>query len=107
MARRRSIVKRIFSGSVLADRGFLRRFPVLLVIGLFMIIYIAIGFRVQSSYSYVELLEREIIELRTISVTVSAQRQEATRKVNILRLLNEFNIPLQEPEEMPKIIEGL
>lgn len=84
----------------------MRRLPILLVVGVFMIIYIAIGFKVQSRYSYVELLEREIIELRTISVTVSARRQEATRKVNILRLLKEFNIPLQEPDDMPKIIEG-
>lgn len=102
--KRRRTLGGIISGSVLTSERFTRRLPIVAFIGLLMLVYMAIGFAVQRRHNYLEKLTREITELRTVSVTTSAMRQQYTRQQHIEQLLVEMNIPLQYNVVPPRVI---
>lgn len=102
--RRNSRVGGVLSGSVLQDEKFIRRLPVVAFAGALMLIYMAIGFAVQRRHNYLEKLTSEITQLRTISVTTSAVRQQLTRQQHIEQLLRDKNIELVYNERPPQVI---
>lgn len=95
----------VLSGSVLQDEKFIRRLPVIAFAGLLMLVYMAIGFAVQRRHNYLEKLTGELTELRTISVTTSAVRQQLTRQQHIEELLKQKHIDLIYNERPPKVIQ--
>lgn len=94
----------ILSGSVLTSEKFTKRLPILAFAGLLMLVYMAIGFGIQRRHNYQEQLTREITELRTVSVTTSAMRQQYTRQQHIEQLLIEHNITLHYNTTPPRVI---
>lgn len=94
----------MLSGGVLQDEKFIRRLPVVAFAGVLMLVYMAIGFAVQRRHNYLEKLSSEITQLRTISVTTSAVRQQLTRQQNIEQLLKEHGIELEYNATPPLVI---
>lgn len=104
MKKKRRGIKGMLSGSVLQDEKFIRRLPVVAFAGVLMLVYMAIGFAVQRRHNYLEKLSSEITQLRTISVTTSAVRQQLTRQQNIEQLLKERGVELQYNATPPLVI---
>ncbi len=98
------ILKGLFSGSVLVNSQVLRRMPILAFLGFIMLVYMAIGFSAQRSQSELDELNDRLTELRTISITTSAMKQQLTRIENIEALLEEHNIELEISQTPPKVI---
>lgn len=102
--RRRGGLASILSGSVLTSERFTRRLPIVAFVGLLMLVYMTIGFAVQRRHNYLEKLTQEITELRTVSVTTSAIRQQYTRQQHIEELLVQMNISLHYSVTPPRVI---
>ncbi len=64
----------------------------------------AIGFNAQHRQSELDELSDRLTELRTISITTSATKQQLTRMENIEKLLEEHNIELSLGNTPPKVI---
>lgn len=103
--RKRGGIEQYLSGRILSNRAFVRRLPLILYVGILIIIYMTITFRLQSKYEYVDDLKNELSILRTIAVTTSEERVKRSNKKEIERLLEEFNIKLIEFDERPYIVE--
>ena len=91
-------VRRVISGSILADAEVQKHYPYVLFMAVLMFLYIANGFHTQK-------LHRQHERLRAQSLTISSQRMIATRQSEIIRELEERGIPLDELVSPPKIID--
>lgn len=94
----------IFSGSILSNERFFRRLPIIGFGCLLMLFYMAIGFTVQRRHNYLDQLGEKITELRTISITTSAVRQQLTRQSNIELIMERHGISLHVSSTPPRII---
>lgn len=99
---RSKIARSISSGSILSNKNVVHRLPLLGVAALLIIIYMAIGFRVQKHHGYVDALIDDITRLKTVSVTTSAQRQRMTKRDNIEKLMQKNGIKLQDLTAPPR-----
>lgn len=97
--------KDILTGRAVSNEQFVRRMPILLFAGLLMMVYIAIGFRIQARHNEMDRLNMQIKELRTVAVATSALRTELTRREKIEAMLKERNIPLVKPSTQPIVIK--
>lgn len=97
--------KDILTGRAVSNEKFVRRMPILLFGGLLMMVYIAIGFRIQQRHSEMDKLNTQIKELRTVAVATSALKTELTRREKIEAMLKQNNIELVKPSTQPIIIK--
>ena len=97
-------VRRVISGSILADAEVQKHYPYVLFMAVLMFLYIANGFHTQKLHRQHERLTARVKELRAQSLTISSQRI-ATRQSEIIRELEERGIPLDELVSPPKIID--
>lgn len=98
-------VRRVISGSILADKQVQKHYPYVLFMAVLMFLYIANGFHTQKLHRQHERLTARVKELRAQSLTISSQRMIATRQSEIIRELEERGIPLEELVSPPKIID--
>lgn len=98
-------VRRVISGSILADAEVQKHYPYVLFMAVLMFLYIANGFHTQKLHRQHERLTARVKELRAQSLTISSQRMIATRQSEIIRELEERGIPLDELVSPPKIID--
>lgn len=106
MAKRQKItIGQYISGKILTNEAFIRRLPVLAYVGLLTMLYMANNFSIQHKYSRMNELTIEIKKLRTISVTTSAVRMAKSRQSEVIKLLQERNIPIENKGETPRIIK--
>ena len=104
-ARFERYVRRVISGSILADAEVQKHYPYVLFMAVLMFLYIANGFHTQKLHRQHERLTARVKELRAQSLTISSQRMIATRQSEIIRELEERGIPLDELVSPPKIID--
>ena len=98
-------MRRVISGSILADAEVQKHYPYVLFMAVLMFLYIANGFHTQKLHRQHERLTARVKELRAQSLTISSQRMIATRQSEIIRELEERGIPLDELVSPPKIID--
>jgi chromatin segregation and condensation protein Rec8/ScpA/Scc1 (kleisin family) len=95
----------LLSGSILTRTEVRRVYPYLLMIAFLMLLYISSLFRMQQLHRREIELTRQVKELRAVSLELSAQRMNATRRSFIMDEVERRGIPLQESLTAPKIIE--
>lgn len=92
------------SGNILSRSETRRAYPYLLLIALLAFIYIGNIFRMQQLYRKHDKLTIEVKELRAKSLTIAAQKMDATRQTNILREVERRKLPLHESTTPNKVI---
>lgn len=98
-------VRRVISGSILADAEVQKHYPYVLFMAVLMFLYIANGFHIQKLHRRHDRLTEQVKELRARSLTVSSLRMISTRQSEIIRELELRGIPLEESLSPPKVIE--
>ncbi len=95
----------LISGGFLSRKEVRRAYPFLLLIAFLMLLYISGQFRMQQLHRTENNLQRQVKELRALSLELAAKRMDSTRRSKIMEDLERRGIPLIEPVEPPKIIE--
>ncbi len=93
------------SGSLLRMPSVQRQLKYALILAVFMLAYIALGYQSQLLSRRYSRLNDEVKELRAKSLFLSKQRMTATRQSEIIRALGEHGVELEESVTPPKIVE--
>ncbi|MDD3108779.1 MAG: FtsL-like putative cell division protein [Alistipes sp.] len=98
-------VRQILSGTILTREEVSRHYPYVLFMTLLMFLYIANGYYIQKLHRQSNRLTQQVKELRAQSMTITSQRMIATRQSELLKTLQERQIPLEELVVPPKVID--
>ncbi len=104
-ANRRRYVRGLLSGSFLRMPQVQRQLKYALIVAVFMLAYIALGYHTRQLNRRYDRLNDEVKELRTKSLSLNELRMTATRQSEIIRALREHGIELEESVVPPKIVE--
>ncbi|MDR0907958.1 MAG: hypothetical protein LBM63_05080 [Rikenellaceae bacterium] len=102
---RREAVHSVVSGSFLANERVRRALPVLGVVAVVVLLFMATMFHLQRLHRTQQRLGREIHELSVRAMDLAAERASQTQRSAIVRQLESKNIPLREYPNPLKTIE--
>lgn len=96
----------VFSGSILSGEAMRRVWPYLLGLAVLLVFYIAHTFYLQRLHLERQRLQRQVRELTIDAVHSTAARVRQTRRSEIVKRLEEKQIPLREFPHPLKTIEA-
>jgi len=89
----------VFGGSVLTENFFLKNMRFIIVIVLIMLLFIAHRYTVLQRMSEIERLEKELIDAKYESLTISSKLTEASRQGEIEKRVEEAGLELKVTNE--------
>lgn len=89
-------------GAVLTDERITRQLPFILFLAFLGLVLIANRNWSERTIREVEVLQEELDELRSQSITLSAKLMDASRPSEVAKKVEEAEIGLQEPMTPPK-----
>ena len=95
-------VKSFIGGTVLTDERITRQLPFVLFLAFLGIMLIANRNWSESTIRQIEVLQEELDELRSESITLSAKLMDASRPSEVAKRVEEAEIGLQESMRPPK-----
>lgn len=102
---RRRFARGVVSGNLLRFPEVQRQLKYALIVAVFMLAYIALGYYTQQLNRRYSRLADEVKELNTKSLSLSEMRMTATRQSEIIRALREHGIALEESVVPPQVVE--
>jgi hypothetical protein len=96
-----SLLKELMSGSMITEKIILKNLGFLLLLTLLGAIYIANRFHEERITRETTRLEREVKDLRSESLSTSADLMNASKQSEVFRLLKEHGLNLEELREPP------
>lgn len=102
---RRRAIGSVFTGSILASKQMRSLWPYLLVMAVMLVAYIGHTFTLQKLHLERQVLEKRVRELGVEAVERTAERERQTRRSEIVKRLEQKNIPLREFSHPVKTIE--
>ena len=104
---KRSGVKSFIGGTILTDDRITRQLPFILFLAFLGIMLITNRNWSERTIREIEVLQEELEELRSESITMSAKLMDASRPSEVVKKVEEAGIGLQEPVRPPqKLIIG-
>lgn len=100
-----SAINGALTGEILISERMQRVYGLLGAIGVILFVSIVLIFASLHSDLRYNTLEKEVERLKDRAVRASEKRHQATSHSEIVRQLRERNIPLQDPETQPKLID--
>ncbi len=99
---KRSGVKSFIGGTILTDERITRQLPFVLFLAVLGLALIANRNWSESTIREIEVLQDELDELRSESITLSAKLMDASRPSEVAKRVEEAEIGLQESMRPPK-----
>ncbi len=96
-------IQGLLNGDILRSGWLRRQYKLLSLIAVLVFIYILGGYHATEQHHRLSDLKAEVRDAKFEYLTVSAQRAEATRQSNIIKMLEEKNSLLQ-PNRKPLIM---
>lgn len=100
-----SPLKGIMTGSVLAKEPFVKQIPYIGFLVLLAILYIGNRFRTERIISESDKLRKEVINLRSESITTAAELMNISRQTEVARMVKDRGIDLEESVKPPRTIK--
>lgn len=101
---RGSLLKELMSGSMLTDKIILRHLWYILFLSILGAFYIGNRFHAESLVRRTTLLQKEVKELRSEALSVSAELNSVSRQSEVIRMVRDRGLGLEELREPPYII---
>lgn len=101
---RKSPLKDVLDGSILTRDAFIKRLPFILFLTFLAILYIANRFHSEKIIRETIRLQKEVQELRTESSAIETELMRVGNYQDIKKLIDEYDIDLQEPIRPPRKI---
>ena len=95
-------VKTFIGGTILTDDRITRQLPFLLFLAFMGIMLITNRNWSERTIRQIEVLQDELDELRSESITMSAKLMDASRPSEVAKRVEDANIGLQEPVKPPQ-----
>jgi len=95
-------VKSFIGGTILTDNRITKQIPFLLVLVFMGLLLITNRNWSERTIRQIEVLQDELDELRSESITMSAKLMDASRPSEVAKKVEEANIGLQEPVKPPQ-----
>ena len=95
-------VKRYIGGTILTDDRITRQLPFLLFLAFLGIMLITNRNWSERTIRQIEVLQDDLDELRSESITMSAKLMDASKPSEVAKKVEEANIGLQEPVKPPQ-----
>lgn len=100
-----SLLKDLMSGSMITQKLVLRHLGFFILLTLLGILYIANRYHAEKVVREITALQKEVKELRSRSITISADLMFISKQSEVSRMVNERGLELKELREPPyKII---
>jgi len=96
-----ALLKDLISGSMVTDKIILKNLGFLLMLTLLGAIYIANRFHAEKLTREATRLQREVKDLRSESLSTSADLMDASKQSEVFRLVKEKELNLEELREPP------
>lgn len=100
--KKKSGMKSFIGGTILTDGRISRQFPFLLFLALLAMLLIANRNWSERTIRQIEVLQDTLDELRSESITMSANLMDASRPSEVAKKVEEANIGLEEPVKPPQ-----
>jgi hypothetical protein len=97
----RSLFKDLISGSTVTDKIILKNLGYIMMLTLLGTLYIANRFHAEKLTREAARLSREVRDLRSESLSTSADLMEASKQSEVLKLIRDHNLELEELREPP------
>jgi hypothetical protein len=96
-----SLLKELMSGSMITEKIILKNLGYLLMLTLLGAVYIANRFQAEKITRETTRLESEVKDLRSESLSISADLMNASKQSEVFRLVKERELNLEELREPP------
>ncbi len=101
-SKNQSGMKSFIGGTILTDNRITKQIPFLLVLAFMGLLLITNRNWSERTIRQIEVLQDELDELRSESITMSAKLMDASRPSEVAKKVEEANIGLQEPVKPPQ-----
>ncbi|SDC39058.1 FtsL-like putative cell division protein [Williamwhitmania taraxaci] len=98
-------LKGLMTGNMLAKEPFVKQIPYLGFIVLLTVLYIGNRFRTERIVSESEKLRKEVVNLRSESITTAAELMNISRQTEVARMVRDNGIDLEESVKPPRTIK--
>ena len=95
-------MKSFVGGTILTDNRVTKQIPFLLFLAFLGLVLITNRNRSERTIRQIEVLQDELDELRSESITIAAKLMDASRPSEVAKKVEEANIGLQEPVKPPQ-----
>lgn len=100
--KRKTGMKSFIGGTILTDDRVTRQWPFVMFLALLGLLLITNRNWSERTIRQIEVLQEELYELRSQSVTLSAKLMDASRPSEVAKKVEEAEIGLQEPVRPPR-----
>ncbi len=104
-AKKSNPLKGLMTGSMLAKEPFTKQLPYIGFLVLLALIYIGKRFRTERIISESDKLRKEVVNLRSESITTAAELMNISRQTEVARMIKERGIDLEEAVKPPRTIK--
>jgi hypothetical protein len=101
-SKRKSGMKQYIGGTILTDDRITRQLPFLLFLAFLGIMLITNRNWSERTIRQIEVLQDDLDELRSESITISAKLMDASKPSEVAKKVEDANIGLQEPVKPPQ-----
>ena len=101
-SKKSSGMKSFIGGTILTDNRITKQIPFLLFLAFLGLVLITNRNWSERTIRQIEVLQDELDELRSESITMSAKLMDASRPSEVAKKVEEANIGLQEPVKPPQ-----